>query len=191
MRGGVPINRALQPLSSSVASVSFVFFLPPRSPIHRKAMSGEAERALSGTSTAMSACPGAAEAPREAGAQAAEEAEVVSRPALAGSLERLVTLAGPERQEEAGARALRKAHILAALQTVTAGIPGTFTLWNELARIEQVSALFPGSLPEEKAQTQSVFLLQADDEAISKMVSELLAFMHRLASGREPGPGNA
>ena len=149
-RGGRKKTKETEATEELGGSVSFVFFLPPRSPIHRKAMSGEAERALSGTSTAMSACPGAAEAPREAGAQAAEEAEVVSRPALAGSLERLVSLAGPERQEEAGARALRKSHILAALQTVTAGIPGTLILWNELARIEQVSAMFPGFLCEEK-----------------------------------------
>ena len=100
-----------------------------------------------GTSTAASVCLGAAEAPREAGARAAgEEEEVVSCPALAKGISRLVAISGPTAQEEARMRALRRAQFLAALREKTAGIPGAPALWSELEAIEQVSVVAPLTL---------------------------------------------
>ena len=99
---------------------------------------------FSGTSTVVSVCPGAAEAPWEAGACAAgEEEEVVSRAALAKGISHLVAISGPVAQEKARMRALRRSHLLAALREKTAGIPGAPALWSELEGIEQVSAAAP------------------------------------------------
>ena len=99
---------------------------------------------FSGTSTAASVCLGAAEVPREAGARAAgEEEEVVSRSALAKGISRLADISGPAAQEEAWARALRRAQLLVALKEKTVGIPGASVLWSELEAIEQVSATAP------------------------------------------------
>ena len=92
---------------------------------------------FSGTSTAASVCLGAAEAPREAGARSAgEEEEVASCSALAKGISSLAAISGPATQEEAWARALRKAQLLAALREKTAGIPGAPALWSELKAIE-------------------------------------------------------
>ena len=97
---------------------------------------------FSGMLTAVSACLGAAEAPRGAEARAAgEEEEVASRFALAKGISRLATISGPAAQEEARVRALRRAQLLAALKEKTAGIPGASALWAELEAIEQVSVV--------------------------------------------------
>ena len=101
---------------------------------------------FSGTSTAVSVHRGMAEAPRGTGAHAAgEEDEVVSRLALAMGVSRLATISGPAAQEEAPARALRRAQLLAALKEKTAGIPEASQLWEELEAIEQVSVAFPSA----------------------------------------------
>ena len=99
---------------------------------------------FSGMSTAVSMCPGTAEAPREAGARAAGEGEeVASRSALAKGILRLAAIFGPVAQEEARVRALQRAQLLAALREKTAGIPGVSALWTELEAIEQVSVAAP------------------------------------------------
>ena len=104
-------------------------------------MSGEAEISLSGTSTAVSIFRGAAEAPRGAGARAAEDEEVVSRPALACNLSRLAAIIGPAAQEEARVRAIRRAHLMSTLKERTTRIPGLSPLWDKLEAIEYVSTL--------------------------------------------------
>ena len=92
---------------------------------------------FSGMSTAASACLCAAEAPRGAGACAAgEEDEVASRFALAKGISCRATISGPAAQEESRVRALRRAHLLAALKEKTAGIPGASALWTEIEAIE-------------------------------------------------------
>ena len=84
---------------------------------------------FSGTSTVVSVCLGAAEAPREAGARAAGvEEEVASRSTLAKGISRLAAISGPAAQEEARVHALRRAQLLAALKEKTAGIPGASVL---------------------------------------------------------------
>ena len=101
---------------------------------------------LSRTSMAMLVCPGTVEAPRGDGARAAgEEEEVASHPAPAGTISRLSALSGPEAQEEVRVRALRRAHILSALQEMTEGVSGALALWSEISGIERVSATAPGS----------------------------------------------
>ena len=95
---------------------------------------------FSGMSMAGSMHQGAAEAPRGAGARAVgEEDEVVSRLALAMGVSRLATISGPAAQEEAWARALRRAQLLAALKEKTTGIPEASQLWEEFDAIEKVS----------------------------------------------------
>ena len=79
---------------------------------------------FSGTSTAASVNRGAAEAPRETGARATGgEDEAMSCLAMAMGVARLATISGPAAQEEARARALRRAQLLADLKEKTAGIP--------------------------------------------------------------------
>ena len=99
-------------------------------------MSGEVEISLCGTSTATSVFRGAAEAPRGAGARAAEDEEVVSRPAVARDLSRLAAITGPAAQAEARARDIRRAHLMATLKERTAGTPGLSPLWAELEALE-------------------------------------------------------
>ena len=99
---------------------------------------------FSETSSAVSMCPGAAEAPREAGGRAAgEEEEVASRSALAKGISRMAAISGPAAQEEARVRALRRAQLLVAFKEKTAGILGASVLWSKLKAIEQVSAAAP------------------------------------------------
>ena len=110
-------------------------------------MSGEAGKSFSGTLTTASVHRGSAEAPRGTGAHAAgEEYEVVSRLALAVGVSHLVTISGPAAKEEARARALRRAQLLAALKEKNAGIPEASQLWEELEAIEQVSVSLGPSL---------------------------------------------
>ena len=69
----------------------------------------------------------------------------MSRLALAMGVSRLAAISGPAAQEEAWARALRRAQLLAALKEKTAGIPEASQLWEEFDAIEQVSVpLFLG-----------------------------------------------
>ena len=63
--------------------------------------------------------------------------------ALAMGFSRLATISDPVTQEEARARALRRAQLLVALKEKTAGIPGASVLWAELKAIEQVSIVVP------------------------------------------------
>ena len=65
--------------------------------------------------------------------------------ALAMGVSRLATISGPAAQEKARVRALRRAHLLAALKKKTAGIPEASQLWEELEAIEQVSFALPSA----------------------------------------------
>ena len=120
-----PIKGSSAPSLLNASSLLLLpcFFLRPS--LDRKAMSGEARISLSGTSTAASVFRGAAEAPRGAGARAAEEEEeVVSHRAVDRNLSRLVAITGPTAQAEARERDARRSHLLATLKERTAEVPG-------------------------------------------------------------------
>ena len=124
MGSGRPIKRlpSPQPPRHIFSSFPFCFFL--HLSVDRKAMSGEAEVSLSGTSTTVSVFRGAVEAPSEAGARVAEHEEVVSRPAVVRDLSRLAVITGPATQAEARARDTWRAHVMSTFKERTAGIPG-------------------------------------------------------------------
>ena len=103
MESGRPIKRlpSPQPPRHIFSSFPFCFFL--HLSVDRKAMSGEAEVSLSGTSTVASVFWGAAEGPSEAGPRVAEDEEVVSRLAVVRDLSRLEVITGTATQAEARA----------------------------------------------------------------------------------------
>ena len=72
-------------------------------------MSSDSYMSISEMSTAESAFQGAAEVPREAGARAATEDRGATCADLHKQLARLQAAMGPDAQEEARARAVRKA----------------------------------------------------------------------------------
>ena len=106
----------------------------------------------------------------------------------------MATISGPAAQEEARERGLRRAQLLAALKERTAGIPEASQLWEEFDAIEQVSVAFsrplaplgPGPDPDRTCP-----LSQADDNAMSEVVAEVVSLLHCLAPGRTRQPGGA
>ena len=115
----------------------FAFFLP-QSPN----MSGDSEMAISEVSTVESVFRGAAEAPKRAGGRAAGEDHGAARAALHEQLARLQAATGPDAQEEAMARAMRKAQLWATRKVQLAGNPALAQAVEELEHLNMVSSTF-------------------------------------------------
>lgn len=108
-------------------------------------MSDDDEMARLEVSTAESVFHGAAEAPRGAGARATGEGGGAARAVLSDQIAHLAAVLGPGAQEEARVRAIRKAHLWAALREQTAGTPALARVVEELETLDLVRStiLFP------------------------------------------------
>ena len=134
-RGTVQLQSPTTP-SLSLAISHLAFFLPPN-----QKMSSDSEMAISEVSTAESAFRGAAEAPRGAGARAAGEEHVAGRAALCEQLACLGAATGLDAQ--AGARAIRTAHLWTILREQLAGTPAVVLAVMKLEHLDTVSSPSP------------------------------------------------
>ena len=118
----------------------------------------------------------------------------MSRLALAMGVSCLVTISGPAAQEEARARTLRRAQLLAALKEKTAGSrrhpssgrSSTPSNMSALLFSRPLASLGPGLDP-----ARTCPLSQVDDNAMSEVAAEVGSLLHYPAPGRARQPGDA
>ena len=84
---------------------------------------------------------GAVEAPSRAGARAAGEGGGAAHVVLTDQIAHLAIVLGSGAQEEARVRAIRKAHLWAALRKQTAGTPALSRIMEELKTLDLVSVV--------------------------------------------------